>query len=84
MLFIISIIALIIGILLIQNGIDNEVFWRQLFGFILIAASLILIISATCPDYKPTPQAIDVYRGKTTLQITYQDSIPIDSIVIFK
>lgn len=30
------------------------------------------------------PQAIDVYRGKTTLQITYQDNIPVDSVVIFK
>lgn len=31
-----------------------------------------------------TPQAIDVYRGKTTLEITYKDSIPIDSVVVFK
>lgn len=30
------------------------------------------------------PSAIDVYRGKTTLQITYKDSIPIDTIVVFK
>lgn len=29
-------------------------------------------------------QAIDVYRGKTTLKITYQDSIPVDSVVVFK
>ena len=31
-----------------------------------------------------TPQAIDVYRGKTTLEITYKDSIPIDTVVVFK
>lgn len=30
------------------------------------------------------PQAIDVYRGKTTLQITYKDSIAVDSVVVFK
>ena len=30
------------------------------------------------------PQAIDVYRGKTTLQVTYQDSIAIDSVVVYK
>lgn len=30
------------------------------------------------------PQAIDVYRGKTTLKITYKDSIPIDTVVVFK
>ena len=31
-----------------------------------------------------TPQAIDVYRGRTTLEITYRDSIPIDSVIVFK
>ena len=31
-----------------------------------------------------TPKPIDVYRGNTTLQITYRDSIPIDSVVVFK
>lgn len=30
------------------------------------------------------PSALDVYRGKTTLEITYRDSIPVDSVVIFK
>lgn len=30
------------------------------------------------------PQAIDVYKGKTTLEVTYRDSIPVDSTVIFK
>ena len=31
-----------------------------------------------------TPKAIDVYRGKTTLQITYKDTIPLDTTVVFK
>lgn len=30
------------------------------------------------------PEAIDVYRGNTTLEITYRDSVPIDSVVVFK
>lgn len=30
------------------------------------------------------PTAIDVYRGKTTLEITYKDSVAIDSVVVFK
>lgn len=30
------------------------------------------------------PKAIDVYRGKTELQITYKGTIPIDSVVVFK
>lgn len=28
--------------------------------------------------------AIDVYRGLTTLEITYRDSIPLDSVVVYK
>lgn len=30
------------------------------------------------------PTAMDVYRGNTTLEITYRDSIPVDSVVVFK
>lgn len=32
----------------------------------------------------PTPTALDVYRGKTTLEITYRDSVAIDSTVVYK
>ena len=31
-----------------------------------------------------TPTAMDVYQGKTTIEITYRDSIPVDSVVVFK
>lgn len=31
-----------------------------------------------------TPQAIDVYRGNTSLEITYRDGIPVDTVVVFK
>lgn len=30
------------------------------------------------------PTAIDVYEGKTTLEITYKDKVPIDSTVVWK
>ena len=31
-----------------------------------------------------TPTALDVYRGKTTLEITYRDSVAVDSVVVYK
>ena len=31
-----------------------------------------------------TPTSMDVYQGKTTLEITYRDGVPVDSIVVFK
>lgn len=30
------------------------------------------------------PRAIDVYKGKTELRITYEGNIPVDSAVVFK
>ena len=30
------------------------------------------------------PTAMDVYQGKTTLEITYKDGVAIDSTVVFK
>ena len=29
-------------------------------------------------------KSIDVYRGKTTLEITYRDSVAVDSVVVYK
>lgn len=40
---------------------------------------LLLLIS-----YTTKPKAIDVYKGKTTLEITYKDKVPIDSTVVWK
>ena len=34
--------------------------------------------------YTIKPTAMDVYQGKTTLEITYKDGVPVDSVVVFK
>lgn len=45
-----------------------------------------VIITIVLIDYnsKDSPTALDVYEGKTTLEITYRDTIPVDSVVVFK
>lgn len=35
-------------------------------------------------SYSKEPSAMDVYLGDTTLKVTYVDSIPTDSVVVFK
>ena len=35
-------------------------------------------------DRDINPTAMDVYRGKTTIAITYEDGVPVDSVVVFK
>ena len=47
-----------------------------LFGVAMIGCS-----TTPMPE---EPTALDVYRGKTTLEVTYRDSVAIDSVVVFK
>lgn len=44
------------------------------------------IVTGVIIEYKnkDNPTSLDVYQGKTTLEITYRDSIPVDSVVVFK
>lgn len=49
------------------------------------ASFLIVSIGVLQDEHIPKiPTALDVYRGNTTLEITYRDSVPIDSVVVFK
>ena len=48
---------------------------------VCIYSLIIIVLSAICLR---KPQAIDVYEGKTTLEITYKDKVPIDSTVVWK
>ena len=41
--------------------------------------AMFLIIAYLCK-----PKAIDVYRDKTTLEITYKNNVPIDTVVVWK
>lgn len=54
-------------------------------GFALIASivlAFIVLVATLC--LKDNPKAIDVYRGATTLEITYKDGVPVDSTVVWK
>ena len=55
---------------------DIPIFFITMILNIIIAFCLIINLRK--------PKAIDVYQGNTTLEITYKDSIPIDSVVVWK
>lgn len=84
--YIIAVILLIIMVaaLLVWNGTTKDTDNRYLSGTLLMISSVFLfvVIQALCS--RATPQAIDVYHDKTTLEITYRDGMPIDSVVVFK
>ena len=55
------------------------------FG-VLILVGIIVGVCCNTPNntLNDAPTALDVYRGKTTLEITYRDSVAIDSTVVYK
>ena len=87
-------IWIVIGILLLIGAIglawyvndtarnnSTEYFGIGLFTAILGIAGICSIALGVGDDI---PTALDVYRGKTTLEITYRDSVAVDSIVVYK
>lgn len=78
-LIIITFVAFIIAI------ISMACSWDKLMVVSLMIASISFvtgIILEYCLENEQTPTALDVYRGKTTLEITYRDSIAVDSVVV--
>lgn len=80
------VITFFLGFICILGLSIKESKQRKIF-FIGAALSItVLYILGICSaiDKEQIIPAIEVYRGNTTLQITYQDSIPIDSVVVYK
>lgn len=75
---VLSLVLIIVGFILSEKGIE-------LFDVTVVAfGTLILTATAMELPNQDKPTAIDVYRGKTTLKITYVDSVATDSVVVFK
>lgn len=58
----------------------KDFLWR-LLDWVVGAIAGVLLYQIIVSDI---PTALDVYRGKTTLEITYRDSVAIDSMVVYK
>ena len=51
--------------------------------FTLFSVGTINVLCWTI-DRDRNPTAMDVYRGKATIAVTYEDGVPVDSVVVFK
>lgn len=67
-------------VIFISDSENAPAFFFGVFCLALFIVGLILLMEYHSPSIAP----IDVYRGKTTLEITYRDSIAIDSTVVWK
>ena len=78
--FIISISELVY---LMECGYSKEdKFFSE--GLMLLSVVVFFLLLKIAYNQTSKPTAMDVYQGKTTLEITYKDSIPVDSVVVWK
>ena len=64
----------------VLTKIDDFVWGLPLILLIIAVIGLLLIMRYI----NNTPTALDVYKGKTELRITYEGKTPVDSVVIYK
>lgn len=86
MFFILSLIFIVIPIITMFYAVCFPKYnddWLAYSAITCFAVGFILLICCAI-DKETNPTAIDVYRGKTTLEVTYKDGVPIDTVVVFK
>ena len=80
---IIGMLYITVGFLIILTYLSLERYdnigWTIALTLIIAGILNIIIYHAT-----EAPSALDVYKGKTVLKITYEDKVPVDTVVIYK
>ena len=87
------ILAIILGVFIfalitLETHINERYGGNFDVGVFIGTITTILIVIEMCLVSmiieKPTPSALDVYRGNTELEITFVNGTPIDTVVVFK
>lgn len=85
--------AIIVGILIciliilsfhISNNSTEDFDIGFIIGGIITILVIIEVYLLSNIIGKPTPSALDVYRGNTELEITSVNGTPIDTVVVYK
>lgn len=80
----ILILVLIILIGYIRDRCDESFDAGVFIGAVIMILMVIEICLIEIIKEKPTPSALDVYRGNTELEITSVNGVPTDTVVVFK
>ena len=82
--WIIIVFGLLYVVLLIWN-VSTDIKDKRFSSAILLTISgIIFVVLLSSYKNRNTPTALDVYQGKTTLEIIYKDSIPVARTVVWK
>ena len=74
----IALIQFIVALAVLLDGDFENSFYK---GFLTVSSLVVFILFLVLMG---KPRAIDVYKGRTTLEITYKDRVPIDTTVVWK
>lgn len=64
-----------------SDPLEDKEFMRIIMITITVCSIIAMFLMFT---HLSKPKPIDVYRGNTTLEITYKDNVPIDTVVVWK
>lgn len=73
------IVTIIIGLCVAEIKAEGNDAIATVFLILGVIGLLFILI-----HMNSIPTALDVYKGKTGLRITYEGKIPVDSVVIYK
>ena len=76
--------ALLIFSIYIGDNSTNDFYKGWWIGFLMMTLIVLDVNLLSNIIGKPTPSALDVYRGSTELEITSINGISTDTVVIFK
>lgn len=74
------IVTIVIVLCVIEIKEEGNIILSKVLLIIAIIGLLFIIVSYI----SNAPTALDVYKGKTELRITYEGNTPVDSAVVFK
>lgn len=74
------IVTTVIVLCVIEIKEEGNIVLSKVLLIIAIIGLLFIIVSYT----SNAPTALEVYKGKTELRITYEGKTPVDSVVIYK
>ena len=64
-----------------SDSLEDKEFMRIIMITVTVCSIIAMFLMFA---HLSKPKPIDVYRGNTALEITYKDSVPVDSVVIWK
>lgn len=73
---IILIVLIVCIVAFVFHYVDDSGTYFLYFSLVILYIVTIILLQQ--------PTAMDVYRGNTTLEVTYKDGVPVDSTVVWK